>query len=57
LQAIERAEKLLQKGKAAEALEEYLGSLRDDLKTTRFGKLRPTCVCRRTVRTMPSGCG
>jgi tetratricopeptide (TPR) repeat protein len=47
---IERAEKLLQKGKAAEALEEYLLALRDDPKTIQCGNWRRICVCRRTGR-------
>ncbi len=53
---IERAEKLLQKGKAAEALEEYLQALRDDPENDMCGSWRRICVYRRTGRATPCNC-
>jgi hypothetical protein len=43
---IERAEKLLQKGKTAEALEDYLQVLAAEPGTIRYARWRPICAFR-----------
>ena len=53
---IERAEKLLQKGKTAEALEEYLAVLKDDPENDVVRQLRRICVSLWRATRRPYGC-
>jgi hypothetical protein len=42
---VEKAEKLLQKGKTADALAEYLQILEGDPQNDNVRQMAPTCVC------------